>query len=41
MRRFEFSDMFTNVVGSTREDTNLFSYEQTKKTIDSSSQILL
>ena len=35
MRRFEFSDMFTNVVGSTREDTNLFSYEQTKKTIDS------
>ena len=34
IRKFESSDIFFNVVGSTRKDTNLFSYEQTKKTID-------
>ena len=41
MRKFKKSNIITEVVESTREDTDLFSLEETKKTIKNTSPDLI
>ena len=41
MRKFKKSNIITEVVESTREDTDLFSLEETKRTIKNTSPDLI